>query len=183
MAAATTDNILAKTYIIYSAQSVQTLLFPTAIKVLETVDSTLKNLIGYTPYNKIKFGDFLSTTNSFITSINNIFAGAKSFIAGQITTENFINLTISNLGLDNIISSYVGFVEDVVAALNQGLNGVKQVPPTFNQTDVNTGQTVTLTTIDNPDPVIIDNATNVNDGTSIYNRYEIQYRNFSYPER
>lgn len=174
MAAATTDNILAKTYIVYSAQSVQTLLFPTAIKVLETVDSTLKNLIGYTPYNKIKFGDFLSTTNSFVTSINNIFTGAKAFIAGQITTINFINLTISNLGIDNIISSYVGFIEDVVAVLDQGLNGVKQVPATFNEPDVNSGQTITLSPIPPPVDEIISN----DDQNNYY-----RYRDYNFASR
>ena len=139
MAAITTENILSKSYIVYAAQSVQTLLYPTAVKVLGTVDTTLRNILGSTPYSKLKFGDFQSSTNTFATSITNIFNGAKQLIAGEITVASFVNLTIINLGLDKIVSTYSGFIEDLIDVISSDLSGIKKVPETFNVEKVNSG--------------------------------------------
>lgn len=145
MAAITTENILSKTYIVYAAQSVQSLLYPTAVTVLSTVDTTLRNILGFAPYNKLKFGDFQSSTNSFATSITNIFNGAKLLIAGQITVDSYVNLTIVNLGLDKIVTTYIGFVEDVATTIKNSLSGVKDLPSTFNPIETNTGGTTNST--------------------------------------
>lgn len=143
MAAITTENILSKSYIVYAAQSVQSLLYPTAVKVLGTVDTTLRNILGNNPYNKLKFGDFQSSTNTFATSITNIFNGAKLLIAGEITVSSFVNLTITNLGLDKIVTTYVGFIEDLIDVISSDLSGIKKVPGTFNTNEVNSGGTTT----------------------------------------
>lgn len=142
MAAITTEYILSKTYIVYAAQSVQSILYPTAVKVLTTVDVTLRNILGNYPYNKIKFGDFQSSANSFAVSITNIFNGAKLLVDNQITTSSFVNLTIINLGLDKIVSTYVGFIDDVVETISKSLSGIKDIPNTFNSTEVKTSAIV-----------------------------------------
>lgn len=148
MAAITTENILSKSYIVYAAQSVQSLLYPTAVKVLGTVDTTLRNILGNNPYNKLKFGDFQSSTNTFATSITNIFNGAKLLIAGEITVSSFVNLTITNLGLDKIVTTYAGFIEDLIDVISSDLSGIKKVPGTFNNTDVNSGGTTSFSNSD-----------------------------------
>lgn len=157
MAAITTEDILSKTYIVYAAQSVQSILYPTAVKVLSTVDTTLRNILGYAPYNKLKFGDFQSSDNSFAVSITNIFNGAKLLVANEITVASFVNLTITNLGLDKIVSTYIGFVDDVIQTISNSLSGVKDLPNTFNSSTVNQGGTTTSTI---PDQVTVD-TTNV----------------------
>jgi|LakMenEpi03Aug12_release.lakeMendotaPanAssembly.Ray.scaffolds.fasta_scaffold424527_2 hypothetical protein len=187
MAAISTENILSKTYIVYAAQSVQTLLYPTAVSVLSVVDTTLRNILGFTPYNKLKFGDFQSSTNSFAVSITNIFNGAKLLIANEITVDSYVNLTIVNLGLDKIVTTYIGFVEDVATTIKNSLSGVKDLPSTFNPIETNIGgttnsnnagqSTTDTSTVTNP-PGAVDTRDNFDD--SVYyrtNNYEYKAQN------
>lgn len=146
------NSILASTYPSYAATQVSSLTYVEALKVLSTVDNALRSILSATSYTYIKNGDFNILGNSFIQNISNIFTGAREYINGSRSLVSFVNLTISSLGIDNIIDITSGFVADLVNTLNSFFSGTSRLPDnTFTSLTVSdTFKSTTTVTVDEP---------------------------------
>jgi hypothetical protein len=116
------NSILASTYPSYAATQVSSLTYVEALKVLSTVDNS------------------------------NIFTGAREYINGSRSLVSFVNLTISSLGINNIIDITSGFVADLVNTLNSFFSGTSRLPDnTFTSLTVSdTFKSTTTVTVDEP---------------------------------
>jgi hypothetical protein len=122
------NSILASSYPSYAATQVSSLVYVEALRVLSTVDNALRNILSATSYTYIKNGDFSVIGNSFVQNITSIFTGAREYINGSRSLFSFVNLTISSLGINNIIDVTSNFVLDLVNSLNAFFAGANRLP-------------------------------------------------------
>lgn len=122
------SSILAGSYPSYAATQVSSLVYVEALRVLSSVDNVLRNILSASSYTYIKNGDFSVIGNSFVQNITSIFSGAREYINGSRSLTSFVNLTISSLGINNIIDVTSGFVTDLVNSLNAFFAGASRLP-------------------------------------------------------